>query len=545
MAEISATPLAVQLQRGFQFPGAQHVGLMLTVATLVAVLVAGYMWSQAPDYRVLYTNVSDRDGGAVMAALQQMNVPYKFAEGGALLVPANQVHEMRLKLASQGLPKGGLVGFELMETQKFGVSQFAEQINYQRALEGELARSIQSLSAVQNARVHLALSKPSAFMREQPKPSASVLLNLYPGRNLDATQVSAIVHLVSNSVPDLQAKNVTLVDQNGNLLSTETGARGALDASQLRFRQDLEQSYNTRIEAILAPITGPNNVRAQVAADLDFSESEHAEEIYKPNQNATDAAIRSQQNSEATSGGGAGNAGGVPGALSNQPPAAATAPITAPAATPGAAAGATASAAAAAAPNLRKDATINYEVDKTIRHTRQELGRIKRLAVAVVVNYRKQVSTAGKVSFTPLKEEEIAQITSLVKEVVAYTKERGDTVSVMNSAFNVPEKEKIAEVPLWKQPDTIELAKMIGKNILIAGVLLFIVLRVLRPILKTLTRPPPAPPALADGTGDDQEPSSQRLGNYEQHVETAKQIARGNPKAVASVVKEWVSGDGR
>ena len=545
MAEISATPLAVQLQRGFQFPGAQHVGLMLTVATLVAVLVAGYMWSQAPDYRVLYTNVSDRDGGAVIAALQQMNVPYKFAEGGALLVPANQVHEMRLKLASQGLPKGGLVGFELMETQKFGVSQFAEQINYQRALEGELARSIQSLSAVQNARVHLALSKPSAFMREQPKPSASVLLNLYPGRNLDATQVSAIVHLVSNSVPDLQSKNVTLVDQNGNLLSTENGARGALDASQLRFRQEMEQGYNTRIEAILAPITGPNNVRAQVAADLDFSETEHAEEIYKPNQNATDAAIRSQQNSEATSGGGAGNAGGIPGALSNQPPAAATAPITAPAATPGAAAGATASAAAAAAPNLRKDATINYEVDKTIRHTRQELGRIKRLAVAVVVNHKKQVNSAGKVSYTPLKEEEIAQITSLVKEVVAYTKERGDTVSVMNSAFNVPEKEKIAEVPLWKQPENIELAKMIGKNILIAGVLLFIVLRVLRPILKTLTRPPPAPPALADGTGDDQEPSSQRLGNYEQHVETAKQIARGNPKAVASVVKEWVSGDGR
>ena len=541
MAEMSRQPLAVQIQRGFQFPGAQHVGLMLTVATLVAVLVAGYMWSQAPDFRVLYTNVSDRDGGAVMASLAQMNVPYKFADGGALLVPANQVHEVRLKLAGQGLPKGGLVGFELMESQKFGVSQFAEQINYQRALEGELARSIQALAAVQTARVHLALSKPSAFMREQPKPSASVLLNLYPGRNLDAAQVSAIVHLVSNSVPDLHAKNVTLVDQNGNLLSTEqNGARGALDASQLRFRQELEQSYNARIEAILAPITGPNNVRAQIAADLDFSETEHAEEIYKPNQNPADIAIRSQQASEALAGGAGGTSGGVPGALSNQPPAPPTAPITAPAATPGT----NASAPAAPSSQLRKDTTTNYEVDKTIRHTRQELGRIKRLAVAVVVNHKKQVSAAGKVTFTPLKEEEITQITNLVKEVVGYSKDRGDTVSVMNSAFNVPEKEKIVEVPFWKQPDTIELAKMIGKNILIAGVLLFIVLRVLRPILKTLATPPPALRALTDEAGDDAGNSAQRLGNYEQHVETAKQIARSDPKAVANVLKEW-AGNGR
>ena len=541
MAEMSRQPLAVQIQRGFQFPGAQHVGLMLTVATLVAVLVAGYMWSQAPDFRVLYTNVSDRDGGAVMASLAQMNVPYKFADGGALLVPANQVHEVRLKLAGQGLPKGGLVGFELMESQKFGVSQFAEQINYQRALEGELARSIQALAAVQTARVHLALSKPSAFMREQPKPSASVLLNLYPGRNLDAAQVSAIVHLVSNSVPDLHAKNVTLVDQNGNLLSTEqNGARGALDASQLRFRQELEQSYNARIEAILAPITGPNNVRAQIAADLDFSETEHAEEIYKPNQNPADIAIRSQQASEALAGGAGGTSGGVPGALSNQPPASPTAPITAPAAAPGT----NASAPAAPSSQLRKDTTTNYEVDKTIRHTRQELGRIKRLAVAVVVNHKKQVSAAGKVTFTPLKEEEITQITNLVKEVVGYSKDRGDTVSVMNSAFNVPEKEKIVEVPFWKQPDTIELAKMIGKNILIAGVLLFIVLRVLRPILKTLATPPPALRALTDEAGDDAGNTAQRLGNYEQHVETAKQIARSDPKAVANVLKEW-AGNGR
>ena len=484
MAEVSGP-----LPRGFQFPGSQQVALMLSVASLIGVLVAGYLWSQAPDYRVLYGNLSDRDGGTVIAALQQMNVPYKFADGGALMIPAGQIHEMRLRLASQGLPKGGLVGFELMEGQKFGVSQFAEQINYQRALEGELARSIQSLSAVQNARVHLALSKPSAFLREQPKPSASVILSLYPGRALESSQVSAVVHLVSNSVPDLQAKNVSVVDQTGNLISADrnNNARATVDPGQLRYRQEIERSYNARIEGILAPLTGPNNVRAQVTADLDFSEMEHAEELYKPNQKPDVAAVRSQQTSEALNGGSPGGAGGVPGALSNQPPAPAAAPITGGAA-PAAATGA---AAAAAAGNMRKDATIKYEIDKTIRHTRQEIGRIKRLNVAVVVNNRKQVSTAGKVTYLPLKEEELAKLTSLVKEVMGYDKERGDTVSVMNSAFNVPDAEKIPEVPLWKQPETIELAKMIGKNLLIAGVLLFIILRVLRPMIKTLIPPPP------------------------------------------------------
>ncbi len=538
MAEVSGP-----LPRGFQFPGSQQVALMLSVASLIGVLVAGYLWSQAPDYRVLYGNLSDRDGGTVIAALQQMNVPYKFADGGALMIPAGQIHEMRLRLASQGLPKGGLVGFELMEGQKFGVSQFAEQINYQRALEGELARSIQSLSAVQNARVHLALSKPSAFLREQPKPSASVILSLYPGRALESSQVSAVVHLVSNSVPDLQAKNVSVVDQTGNLISADrnNNARATVDPGQLRYRQEIERSYNARIEGILAPLTGPNNVRAQVTADLDFSEMEHAEELYKPNQKPDVAAVRSQQTSEALNGGSPGGAGGVPGALSNQPPAPAAAPITGGAA-PAAATGA---AAAAAAGNMRKDATINYEIDKTIRHTRQEIGRIKRLNVAVVVNNRKQVSTAGKVTYLPLKEEELAKLTSLVKEVMGYDKERGDTVSVMNSAFNVPDAEKIPEVPLWKQPETIELAKMIGKNLLIAGVLLFIILRVLRPMIKTLIPPPPPPPAsslaLTNESKDAQQP---QLSNYEQSMEQAKQIARGDPKVVANVVKAWVSGNG-
>ncbi len=541
MADPSAQSLAIPMQRTYQIFNPQRIGLMLTVATLISVLVAGYIWSQTPEYRVLYGHLSDRDGGAVIAALQQMNVPYKFVEGGSLSVPSHQVHEVRLRLAGQGLPKGGIAGFELMESQKFGTSQFAEQINYQRGLEGELARSIQTLSSVQNARVHLALPRQTTFMREQTKPSASVVLGLFPGRSLDATQVSAIVHLVGNSVPDLQIRNVSLVDQNGTLLSAEHNdeSRTALDASQIKYRLELEQRYISRIESILAPLTGMQNVRAQVSADIDFTQSEYAEEIYKPNQNTPDAAVRSKQTSESNAG--SPTTSGVPGALSNQPPGQPTAPI----ATPGASATAGAPNTAATG-NARKDATVNYEVDKTIRHTRQSPGKIKRLAVAVVVNHRSRTDNKGKVTQIPLSEADITKLTNLVKEVMGYDKERGDTVSVVNSPFNVRETEKVAEMPIWKDPENIDLAKVVGKNALIAAVLLFLVLGVLRPMLKTYSAAAMAPPALAPPSESSAEGVQvPQLNSYEQHVDQAKQIARADPKAVANVVKEWVASNGK
>ena len=389
---VSAEAVAVSGVQGYmqgllaQMSSQQKMGLMLAVSAIVALLAGGWMWTQAPEYKVLFSNISDRDGGAIIASLQQLNVPYKFADGGgAILVPANQVHDVRLKLAAQGLPKGGLVGFELMENQKFGTSQFLEQVNFQRALEGELARSIQALSAVSSARVHLAIPKQSVFVREQQKPSASVLLNLHPGRSLEPQQVNAIIHLISSSVPNLPVKNVTVVDQHGELLSKidESGANTGLDPGQLKYVQAMEQSYIKRIEAILGPIVGQENVRAQVAADIDFSQSEQTDEIYKPNQNPGDSAVRSQQTSESSSVGQ--TEGGVPGALSNQPPEPATAPITtqpprpATPPNPNAPPGSNAAQPPVEAPpsvpapptSNRKDATTNYEVDKTIQHIRK------------------------------------------------------------------------------------------------------------------------------------------------------------------------------
>lgn len=532
-----------------QGPGGRKFLLTLGVAAVIAIMSGVWMWSQQPDYRVLFSNYNDRDGGAIVAALQQMNVPYKFAEGGgAILVPADQVHDARLKLASQGLPKGGNVGFELMENQKIGVSQFLEQVNFQRALEGELARSIESVAAVQAARVHLALPKASVFVRDQQKPTASVLLNLYPGRALDRQQVSAIVHLVASSVPELPTKNVTIVDQNGNLLSDTTNAAAVngLDPSQLKYIQALQQGIVKRIESIITPIVGASNVRAEATVDVDFSRSEQAAETYKPNQTPEASAIRSQQTSESRNARNA-NPSGVPGALSNQPPAPATAPITA------APSNSAAPVATSTGGNTSKDTTINYEVDKTIRYVQQPMGGLKRLSVAVVVNYKKTIDKSGKVGTRPLTAAEKTQITDLVKEAMGYNQQRGDTLNVVNSPFAGVEQEIVPELPLWKQPDTIQFAKDLGKYLLAALVLLYLFFRVLKPMLRKLTDnigvavlPPPGGADDAvhlSSSGELAELTNSGIRGYQQNLDMAKELAKQDPKVVASVVKTWVSGN--
>jgi flagellar M-ring protein FliF len=536
--------------------------LMIGASLAVAALAAFWLWSRAPDYRVLYSNLSDRDGGAIIASLQQMNIPYKFADGGgAVLVAAEQVHEARLRLASQGLPKGGSVGFELMDNQKFGVSQFAEQVNYQRALEGELARSIESISAVEAARVHLALPKPSLFVRDQQKPSASVVLTLHHGRAIDDGQVSAIAHLVSSSVPELNAKNVTIVDQSGNLLSTPaTGNRG-LDASQLKYSQEIEQSYIRRIEAILQPIVGASNVRAQVAADIDFSTVEHTDEKYTPNQDPTKAAIRSQQSSDANQQG-ASPPGGVPGALSNQPPATPTAPINAAAANaqtnPATAAGAANAANNAprsgGSSNVRRDVTTNYEVDKSISHVQQSAGAIKRLSVAVVVNYRGAANAQGKAAPQALPAAELEQVKNLVKQAMGYSAERGDSLNVVNSQFagDAPEP----ALPVWRQPDNIELAKTAGKYLLLAIAGLWLWFGLVRPLLrKHLQGPQAAGSAEAEAAAAiasamyeaspeqvkrNEEAKQREADRHQQNLQHAQDLAEKDPRLVAMVIKNWM-----
>ncbi len=521
--------------------GGQKIMLAVGVAIAVAVMGAVWMWGQQPDYRVLFSNFSDRDGGAIVAELEKMNIPYKYAEGGgAVLVPADRVHDARLKLASQGLPKGGNVGFELMENQKLGSSQFVERVNFQRAMEGELARSIESVSAVQAARVHLAMPKDSVFVSEQKAPTASVLLNLHPGRVLDLQQISAIVHLVASSVPDLPIKNVTVVDQNGNLLS-ETGkmaSANGMDPSQIKYVQELQQNVVKRIESIITPIVGPDNVRAEATADVDFSRSQQAVETYKPNQTPDAMTIRSQQTSESLNG--SANPGGVPGALTNQPPAPATAPINAaPVNAPGQ--NAVAPANGTLATNTRKDETINYEVDKTIQYVQQGVGGLKRLSVAVVVNYKQTVDKDGKAVMTPLTEAETVQITNLVKEAMGFNAERGDSINVVNTPFARAEQEVIPELPLWKQPGVIQMATTAGKYLLMALALLILYLRVLKPMLRKLSeamaRPPASHAQLQADAGMMALPGQR---NYQENLSRAQKMANEDPRVVANIVKTWV-----
>jgi flagellar M-ring protein FliF len=533
--------------------------LMVGAALAVAAIAALWLWSRQPDYRVLYGNLADRDGGAIIASLQQMNVPYRFADGGgAVMVPAEKVAELRLRLASQGLPKGGTVGFELMDNQKFGTSQFAEQINYQRALEGELARSINSISAVESARVHLALPKASLFVRDQKKPTASVVLTLHRGRVIDDGQVNAVVHLVSSSVPELSAKSISVVDQNGNLLSSPGAAARGLDGSQLKYTQEIEQAYARRIEAILQPIIGSGNVHAQVAADIDFSVVEATDEKYRPNQEPGSAAVRSQQSSDASQQNGP-QSGGVPGALSNQPPVNPVAPIALPAASQARVAGqlqmsTELSGFGRGNGSTRRDATVNYEVDRSIRHTQLASGGVRRVSVAVVVNNRETTNAQGKRVTQALSAAELEQVRNLVKQAMGFSAERGDSLNVVNSAFagdgNGP------ELPLWRQPDNIELAKTLAKYLLFAALGLYLWLAVVRPLLRRHLQPVPAAgdagaSTAAAASAAQQEPEDAELAaqrsnaRHEENMQYARSVAEKEPLMVAMLIKNWMAKDGK
>jgi flagellar M-ring protein FliF len=533
--------------------GNPRAPLIIAIAVFIAVVAALVLWSRAPTYKVLYSNLSDRDGGAIVTALQAANVPYKLTNGGsAILVPSEQVNEMRLHLAAEGLPKSGSVGFELMDNEKFGISQFAEQVNYQRALEGTLEQTIESISSIKTARVHLAIPKPSVFVREREAPTASVLVNLYPGRMLDDGQVASITHLVAAAVPDLTAHNVTVVDQDGNLL-TQNGTSAGLDATQLKYVSQIEHDTQARIDAILAPLFGAGNARSQVSADVDFSKLEQTSEAYAPNGTPTQAAIRSQQQQidlDMQQGG----ASGVPGALSNQPPQPASAPVNAPAGANGQPAGTPVS--------DHRDTTTNYELDKTVRHFQQAPGDIKRLSVAVVVNYQPKLDAKGHTTMQPLDAQKLAQVEQLVKDAMGYDAKRGDSVNVVNAAFQT-EVDPNANLPWWRQPNMIALAIEVAKWLGIGIVALVLYLMMVKPAVRRAFPPPepkdPALPAglvdeplLLDGlpsasqqNADEEEAEKQareaEKHKYERYLEYARTIARQDPKIVATVVKAWVN----
>lgn len=541
-----SNPLADGLAR---LDGAQKIKLGLGVLALLALALALFFMGRQSDWRVLYANLGDRDGGAIVAQLSQMNVPYRHAEGGqAILVPADKVHDTRLLLASQGLPRGSVTGFELMEANRFGMTQFQERLTFQRGLEGELTRSIQSLSSVQSARVHLALPNQNGFFREQQKPSASVLVSLFPGRTLDRAQIAGIVHLVASSVPEMNPKAVSVVDDAGNLLSgSPEGQSQGADLQKLQYVQQIEQLHTRRILDMLEPLVGKGNVKAQVTAQVDFSTVESTSEQHRPNQGGEPGTVRSQQVVEDSSGGSA-QPTGVPGAITNQPPGATGAPINGEAAPLGAAG------TGERPGNMRRESVINYEVDRTVKVVREATGTVRRLSAAVVINHVTRTDRNGRETTTPIPPEQLEQMTALVRETIGFDRERGDSVNLVNAPFSAVAEAPAETVVWWQDTQVQDLAARLAWPAGLLAMGLLILLGLVRPALKTMKAPPalaePAVPQLNAVLDDTPErpglpmPGKNAADDPDHHRLTeARRLALENPAAVANIVKSWVNGE--
>ena len=555
-------------------PGGQVLGAAAALALLVAILVSTALWVHQPAYRPLYAGLADKEAGQVMEALQAQKIPFRIDETtGSIEVPTDQVHAARLKLATQGLPQSAAGGLELLaQPQGLGVSQFMESARYQHALEVELARSIASLQPVQEARVHLALPKASAFVRDQKKPSASVIVQLYPGRNLEPGQVAAINHLIAASIPGMESSQVMVVDQRGNLLTRgQDGAKSPVGVSedQFSYARRLEQDYANRIEALLMPIVGPGRVRAQVSADMDFTVVEQTQERFDP----ASQVLRSEQTSEERRIGGMAP-GGIPGALSNQPPGAvqlgAAAPAQAQSPLPPKVAtgdmppaGVTDATTLTPPQDISRQSTRNYEIDKTVSRISQPVGTIRRLSVAVLVDDWEQVSAEGESVKTPLNDAELARLTAVVKEAVGFNAARGDSINVVNQAFKVVDFADASEKsPWWARPGLMD---AIEKGFVML-MLLAVLVMVVRPLLRRLqpaamqsiqVMSPPALPggmtenslaedrlSLDGGIGRSQANAGTTYLPYETRLVTARTLAAQSPERVAHVMRDWMGNDG-
>ncbi|NJD06000.1 MAG: flagellar basal body M-ring protein FliF [Methylococcaceae bacterium] len=558
----------------FQLPRGRQVGFIVTVALAVAVAVAVVLWANHKDYERLFFNLPEKEAGEIVEALKKLNTDYELDRAtGAILVPADKVHELRLKLATQGLPREGEMGFDALDKgSSFGTSQMMEGVRFQHALEGEIARSVMTIHGVRSARVHLALPKESVFVRQPKKASASVVVELGSGYGLEPGQVEGIVHMVAASVPQLEPSQVTVVDGRGHLLNSRDSTSGMnLTAKQFDYKRQFEDHLIERVENILSPVVGREGMRTQATVDLDFTETERTQELYNPDL----PALRSEQVSEEQNRAGAAPQG-VPGALSNQPPPAGVAPETTGQNPPAAGAGQAAAPATAQAPaqpaSASKSATRNYELDKTISHSRLGTGDVRRLTVAVVVDHQRIQQPDGSYTSQPYSDEDLNRFSSLVKEAVGYDATRSDRVTVTNAAFRV--EQAVPVEPVWEQPWFWSIAKQIGAGL----VLILLIFGVLRPAVRGLVgrdraapsvggpqtavagalpagavagAVPGAVPELAGpggyGEGAMEGPDDVLLleapQSYEKRLEFAQRAIDNDPKRVAQVIKLWMTGE--
>ena len=531
--------------------------LLIVGVIVIAISSISYLWLKDDNYGVLFSNLNDKDGGEIISQLDKLNIPYKFSSSGTtILIPQNQIYHTRLRIAQQGLPKGGAIGFELLDKESFGMSQFNEQINYQRALEGELSRTIAIISSVDDARVHLAMPKPSLFVRERKFPSASVALTLLPGRALSQGQIDAIIHLISSSVPELQADKVTIIDQKGNLLTGERYRDSNVNIAQLEYSERIENLVRERVEKIIIPILGQQNVKVQVNADIDFSRQESTSEIYDPNSDASNQTIRSKQHIENSQLASSNTIGGVPGALSNQPVPTPSAPID----------GESDSKDKDDKQkmyHLQSNKTLNFEVNRQVIHSKIPEGRIKRLSVAVLVNYKfisaDEVASANEENsekeavekWVKLDQEELTHIEALARQAMGFSDLRGDSLTVANLKFTDQIEDENAAMVFLQKHEVFDMLKVAIKYLIYILIIWFAWRKVLRSIWIKIQRQY----LNTDNRSSDGTMASEDKLDYKAHSKLQQKIFEDNmqqqqyirkivekdPRVMALIIRGWMN----
>ncbi|PCJ37040.1 MAG: flagellar M-ring protein FliF [Moraxellaceae bacterium] len=553
-AALEPTSGTFAAMEGFGNLGAiKQVGLMVGLAFSVAAGFWLVLWAAEPDYRPFYTDISHLEAGQVADLLQKERIDFKIdTNSNMLLIEASRIHDARLLLAKEGFPTGKTLGYELLDKeQSFGTSQFMEKARYYRSVEGELARTVTAMNRVRSARVHLAIPKRSVFVGDSRRPSASVFVELYPGHSLEKMNVAAIVHLVASSVPELLDSEVTVVDQRGRLLSEDDeNSDIAMAAKNFEYSRGMEELYISRVNGILEPILGRDNFRVQISTEIDFSVTEQTAEQFNPDL----PAMRSEQTLNEYSG--AGGPMGIPGALSNQPPGAVTVPETA---------GGAGDQGGEGSSNVRRQATRNYELDRTISHTKNQVGKLMRLSVAVVVDDKLVTGADGKGVKQPLSDSEIERINILVKNAIGYSAVRGDSVSIVNQLFAPVIGYEFAEIPPveWYDNQSYrEWAKLGGVGFLVL-ILILGFLRIIKGLATTVKDEELM--ALEGGMGMGMElgglGAEDEMGadvtltgganpllpgpdaSYDQHLDAVKSLVAEDPKRVAQVMKTWLSNE--
>lgn len=508
------------VEQVMEWPLKRKVALVTAVLLSIALVGGIVFWSERVDYQILYSNLGPEDAGQVVVRLKEMKVLYR-AEGNVIYVPSSRVYDLRLELASQGIPQGGGVGFEIFDKTQLGVTEFVQKLNYRRAQQGELARTIKQLSEVDQCRVHIAIPERTIFTEKEEKPTASVVLKLKAGRVLNQGQIGGIVHLVASSIEGLRPQDISIIDNMGNLLSKASGGDIASDSKQLEYQKSVEKDYESRLQSMLEGINGRGKAIVRVATKIDFTQVERTEEKYDPDS----IAVRSEQRNQEKSAGGAGTAAGIPGVLSNQPGQTQQSGGT-----------------SGGSSSQKQSESINYEVSRSVSKILQPRGEVKSISVAVLVDgtYKKE---KDKMVYVPRPETDLKKYEDIIKGAIGYNKERGDQVIVSNVSFEGAAEELPAE-----KTDYIRIITSVLKYLVPLLVVIILVLFVVKPIIETLKVTTPSrrmEPFLMEGgqsvpgaPGVHAEPS---VSPVEVMKEEVMEMIKKDPRKAAVVMKEWLS----